>query len=99
MDEGRKSIWGIRRMRKYIHLFRAFLIYSIEGKLEYRFDFIINVLRSVGWLFVGVFSFQILFTQTATIGGWTKAEAMSLFGIFIIITHLWYVLGRNFAKQ
>lgn len=78
-------------MIKYLRLFKAFFVYSLQGKLEYRFDFFINVLRSVGWLFVGVFSFQVLFSQTAIIGGWTKAEAMSLFGIFVIITQLWYI--------
>jgi ABC-2 type transport system permease protein len=78
-------------MRKYLLLFKAFFIYSLQGKLEYRFDFFINILRSVGWLFVGVFSFQVLYAQTAVIGGWTKAEAMSLFGIFVIITQLWYI--------
>ena len=78
-------------MKKYIRLMSAFITYSLQGKLEYRFDFFINILRSVGWLFVGIFSFQVLFAQSDVIGGWNKAEAMSLFGIFIVITHVWYM--------
>ncbi len=79
-------------MKRYITLYLAFIKFSVSSRLEYRLDFIANALRSLGWFFVAIISFNVLFQQTNTIAGWDKNEALTLFGIFMCINEWWYTL-------
>lgn len=59
-------------------------------RLEYRFDFFLNVLRGLSWMFIGILGFTIIFGQANTIAGWSKHEALLLYGLFVFISELWY---------
>ena len=79
-------------MIRYIRLYYYFVKFSILSKLEYRFDFIANTLRSIGWLFVSIFGFTVIFSQTKSIAGWSKNEALVLYGVYVCINELFYTL-------
>ncbi|MBI3576448.1 ABC-2 family transporter protein, partial [Candidatus Gottesmanbacteria bacterium] len=60
--------------------------------MENRFDFVLNIVRSTAWILIGILGFSILFGQANTIAGWNKHEALLLYGLFMFISELWYVL-------
>lgn len=71
-----------------LHLVGSFARASLQKDLAYRANFWISLLHSVINLGVGIFSLQILFHQTETIRGWNQAQALSLLGVYLIISAL-----------
>jgi ABC-2 type transport system permease protein len=59
--------------------------------LEYRFDFVANVLRGLGWIIVSLISFSVIFAQSPTISGWNKHEAFVLFGMYVCLNEMWWM--------
>lgn len=78
-------------MKKYIRLYYYLFYYSLLSRLEYRMDFIANIIRSLSSILVGLIGFTVIFQNTHYLGGWSKEEALVLFGIFVLINELWYI--------
>lgn len=76
-------------MKRYLTLYYHFFLFSLLSRMEYRFDFVMSAIRSLGWVFVTIVTYTVLFTQTQTIAGWTKEEILVMFGIFMIIDESW----------
>lgn len=76
-------------MRRYLALYYHFFLFSLISRMEYRFDFVMSALRSLGWVGVTILTYTILFTQTSEIAGWSKEEVLVMFGIFMIIDESW----------
>lgn len=79
-------------MIKYLRLFYHLFYYSLQSRLEYRMDFVANVIRSLTTILVGYIGFSVIFDNTSYLAGWSKNEALVLFGIFLFINELWRVL-------
>lgn len=79
-------------MKKHLRLYYYLFRYSLMSRLEYRMDFFSRLLRSVGAVLVGFIGFTIIFQNTTFLAGWSKQEAMVLYGFFFFINELWYVL-------
>lgn len=77
-------------MKRYLRLYFYFVKFSIISRLEYRFEFIANTLRSIGWLLVSLFGFAVIFSQTKLIAGWTHEESLVLYGVYLFINEAWY---------
>lgn len=77
-------------MKRYIRLYFYFVKFSIISRLEYRFEFIANTVRSIGWLLVSLFGFAVIFSQTKLIAGWTHEESLVLYGVYLFINETWY---------
>lgn len=92
MEKRFADIRGVWRMKRYLTLYAHLFRLSFIRRMEYRFDFFLNMLRSFGWLLIGMLGFSILFSQTSTIAGWNKHEAFLLYGLFVFINELWYAL-------
>lgn len=79
-------------MRRYFRLFFYFFRFSLMERLEYRLDFFLNIARSIGWIFVAIIGFTVIFQNTPVLAGWNKYQALTLYGVFLCINELWYML-------
>jgi ABC-2 type transport system permease protein len=72
-------------MRRYLKLLGIFAGASIAAKLEYRANFVVNILESVVRAVAAVLGLSVLFTGGQGLGGWSQNEALVLVGIFTLI--------------
>jgi ABC-2 type transport system permease protein len=61
---------------------------NIQQDLAYRVDTIINMLVSLMWLGWELLSLSIIFSNTATLGGWGQGELIALLGVWRLINTL-----------
>ncbi|MBI5876746.1 MAG: ABC-2 family transporter protein [Chloroflexi bacterium] len=67
---------------RYFRLLATFYKNALLSELEYRTNFVVNVLMSVFWLFWSLIGLQVYFNHTSQIGGWSYDEAMIVVGLF-----------------
>src|SRR5512139_1758274 len=67
---------------RYLKLLGIFYKAAILTDLEYRANFVTNVLMSIVAAFATVLTVSIFFGHTATIGGWSFYEALIVVGLF-----------------
>jgi ABC-2 type transport system permease protein len=60
--------------------------------LAYRADTVINILLNLMWLGWELLSLNIIFSNTATLGGWGPGELIALLGVFRLINTLMVAL-------
>ncbi len=86
-------------MKHFFKVYKALLRLNLISLMEYRANFINNVISSMGW---GVFSiiFIVLITsRTSSIYGWSRDEILLLTGFYNIIGGAFHVLfSRNFER-
>ena len=68
-----------------LKLFSAFLKVNIQMALAYRADTIVTILLNVMWIGWELLSLGIIFSNTATLGGWGPGELIALLGVFRLI--------------
>jgi ABC-2 type transport system permease protein len=69
-------------MRRYWRIFREFFRTCFVEELEYRSEFLGNLLSSFFGVGIAVLTVQIFFYQTDQLGGWAYADVLILLGIF-----------------
>jgi ABC-2 type transport system permease protein len=69
-------------------LLTTFLKVNIQQELAYRADALINALLSLMWLGWELLSLSIIFSNTATLGGWGPGELLALLGVFRLVNTL-----------
>ena len=69
-------------------LLTTFLKVNIQQELAYRADALINGLLSLMWLGWELLSLSIIFSNTATLGGWGPGELLALLGVFRLVNTL-----------
>jgi ABC-2 type transport system permease protein len=67
---------------RYVRLLSTFYKNAFLAELEYRANFVVNVLMSGFWLFWSVVGLQVYFGHTERIGGWSYDEALIIVGMF-----------------
>jgi ABC-2 type transport system permease protein len=67
---------------RYLRLLYTFYKNALLEELEYRANFVVNVLTNLFWLFWAIVALQVYFSHTQTIGGWTFDEALLVVGMF-----------------
>lgn len=75
-----------------LKLLSAFLKVNIQMSLAYRADTIINIILNIMWLGWELLSLNIIFSNTATIGGWGFPELIALLGVFRLINTMMIAL-------
>jgi ABC-2 type transport system permease protein len=73
------------RITRYLKLIGIFAGASVAAKLEYRANFVVNILESVVRAVAGVLGLLILFGDGNGLGGWSRDEALVLVGVFTLI--------------
>lgn len=67
---------------RYIRLLAIFYKNSLVRELEYRVNFLSNVLMSMFWLAWGIIGVSIFFSHRDTMGDWTFPEVLMVIGLF-----------------
>jgi len=65
---------------------------NIQQELAYRADALINALLSLMWLGWELLSLNIIFSNTATLGGWGPGELIALLGVWRLVNTLMVAL-------
>jgi len=66
-------------------LISTFVKVNVQMSLAYRVDTIIAVLLNLFWLGWELVTMQIIFSNTATLGGWSFGDLITLLGVFKMI--------------
>ena len=69
-------------MRRHWRIFREFFRTCLVEELEYRSEFIGNLLSSLLGIGVAILTIQVFFYQTDALGGWGYADVLLLLGVF-----------------
>lgn len=71
-----------------LKLLSTFLKVNIQQELAYRADAVLNMLLSLMWLGWELLSLSIIFSNTATLGGWGPGELIALLGVWRMVNTL-----------
>ncbi len=74
------------RFTRYARLISIFAGASLSVGLEYRANFVVNVLESLLRACGAILGLSILFADGFGVGGWTRPEATVLVGIFTLVS-------------
>src|SRR4030067_763450 len=72
----------------YAKLLTTLVKINIQQELAYRANALINILLSLMWLGWELLSLSIIFSNTATLGGWGPGELIALLGVFRVVNTL-----------
>ena len=72
----------------YFKLMGVFLKVNLQMSLAYRADTVINILLNLMWLGWELLSLNIIFSNTAKLGGWGPGELIALLGVFRLVNTL-----------
>ena len=65
---------------------------NLQMALAYRMDTIVNILLSLLGLGMELLALSIIFSNTATLGGWGLGELVALLGVFYLVNALMQIL-------
>lgn len=69
-------------MQRHWRIFREFFRTCLVEELEYRSEFVGNLLSSLFGIGIAVLTIHIFFYQTDELGGWVYADVLLLLGVF-----------------
>lgn len=72
-------------MRRYLRVFRIFAANSVQLELEYRGNFVLNVLNSLIVTGTGLLVLVTMFANAETVGGWSFLEVLVLYGAYMVV--------------
>jgi len=84
---------------RYIKLYAAFWRNCIRQAIEFRANFFANVAANLGWMLTIMIFIDILFRNTQSVAGWSKAEMLVLFGTYTAMRGLSNTLFYNNLSQ
>ncbi len=73
------------KLARHIRVLRLFWQVSIAAELEYRINFIVAVVSSLGGLAGSLFGLFLFYRTDYTFSGWSWSEALLVLGIFTIL--------------
>ncbi len=72
-------------MKRYFRLISIFAGSSIAAQLEYRANFIVNLVGSLFTAVGSLFGLSVLLSNGSSLGGWNQLEAIVVVGVFTLI--------------
>ena len=83
-------------MVRYLRLWYRFVVIALVHQIEYRVSFLVNILVSLLSLGLAILTYDILYSYTDNVAGWSQAEVLMVLGIFRMVEALIEVLiARN----
>ena len=73
-------------MKRYLHTLFRFWSASLAAEMEYRINFLVATLVSLGNLVGNLFVLALFFSGSDLLGGWTLNEALMIAGLFTLLT-------------
>lgn len=86
-------------LKKYQHIRRVFFKNSsnmLQAGMQYRFSFFLEIVVELGYIFVYLLFYNIIYSQISSIGGWNYYQMLILAGMSIITTELMYAFILTF---
>ncbi|MGC1306784.1 MAG: ABC transporter permease [Phormidesmis sp.] len=80
----REGRWG-NAVRRYLRILRLFWQVAIAAELEYRINFIIAVISSIGGLVGSLFGLFLFYRTDYSFPGWSWNEALIVLGLFTLL--------------
>jgi ABC-2 type transport system permease protein len=71
-----------------LNLLRALVKVNLQFELAYRSETVVNILVNLLWLGWELLSLSIIFSNTASLGGWGPGELIALLGVFRLVNML-----------
>ncbi len=75
-------------MIKHLKIFWQFIRTSIIREMEFRANFIANNLINIFWAAYLIIIIEVIFVQTNSLVGWSKAEILFLLGTWMLVSDL-----------
>ena len=72
----------------WLRLLSAFFKVNVQMSLAYRAEAFLHVAVNLMWLGWELLSLNIIFSNTATLGGWGPGELVALLGVFRLVNTL-----------
>lgn len=86
-------------MRRYLRVLSTFWRTSLLAELEYRLNFVLALLSSLGHAAGNTFGLSLFYTGGGSLGGWPFHEALLVMGVFTTLSGLNRVfLSPNLAR-
>jgi ABC-2 type transport system permease protein len=86
-------------LRRYARLWWRFVVIAFVRDAEYRLNFAVSVLVGAASLALAVLTYGIVYSYTADVAGWSRAEVLMLAGIFWVVEALIELqVARNMWK-
>jgi len=79
----------------YTKLWLNFARTSLLIKLEYKTNFLLQMIIEVCWAAVTFFTLEIMFYQTNSLAGWSKGEVFMIYAIYRLMTAIGAILFRK----
>jgi len=73
-------------MKRYLSTLSRFWSASISAEMEYRVNFILTAITSLGGLAGGIFGLDLFYRHGAELGGWSWEQALTVFGLFMVLS-------------
>lgn len=72
-------------MRKNFRLIRSFVKTAVAAQAGFRGDFFLGIFVSTMWLLAYVTLISTVFYNSSSVGGWSRAEVLIIFGLFEVL--------------
>lgn len=79
-------------MRKYLRIAIALFKASAMSDLEYRLNFLIKIATDIVWYTAQLSVFEVLFSHTGSISGWTLETMRVFMGVLFVADAIWMLL-------
>lgn len=75
-------------MKRMARVYRQFFLSSLQREMEFRANFVAKVAQNLIWVVTFALLLEVIFRNTATVRGWTKAETYLLAATCFIVEGL-----------
>ena len=93
----------MKATQRYLYLFWSLFRLSAMADLEYRINFITRIITDIFWYIAQIVVFEVIFTQTNHLAGWSLPEMRVFLGLLFIVDALWMMLFsenlENFSQK
>jgi ABC-2 type transport system permease protein len=80
---------------KIINIYLSFIIVNIKRLLEYKVDFVFNMIAIIVWLSTGLINISIIFTTLDTFNGWDLSQMGLLYGMWSLTFSIYNAFGNG----
>lgn len=72
--------WG--KLARYVKLYRALVVINLVHEMQFRLDFLMGILATVGWTLIAIVFMVALFGKVPAVAGWTYYELLVVLGFY-----------------
>jgi len=82
-----------------LRVYRAAIRSSIVREMEFRANFVLGLIRQIGWLFIFILMIKTVFAHTSSLSGWNESEVLIILALSRLIEGgLNMIVSRNISE-